>query len=125
MIKSVDYISDYLLHVIFKDGQERLIDLYPFLSTSTFPFVSKYLDLDLFRQVRVDYGTIAWGDNDMDINPLSIYYGEFEASDSPYKEDIKAVVKERKLKEIDDRMKRRIARAKKDAQREKKLLLAN
>ena len=125
MIKSVDYISDYLLHVVFKDGQERLIDLHSFLSTSGFPFVSKYLDLDLFRQVRVDYGTIAWGDNDMDINPLSIYYGEFEASDSPYKEDIKAVVKARKLKEIDDRMKRRIARAKKDAQREKELLLAN
>ena len=125
MIKSVDYISDYLLHVVFKDGHERLIDLHSFLSTSGFPFVSKYLDLDLFRQVRVDYGTIAWGDNDMDINPLSIYYGEFEAADSPYKEDIKAVVKARKLKEIDDRMKRRIARAKKDAQREKKLLLAN
>ena len=125
MIKFVSYIKDYLLHVVFKDGQERLIDLYPFLSTSTFPFVSKYLDLDLFKQVRVDYGTIAWGDNEMDINPLSIYYGEFEAPDSPYKEDIKAVIKARKLKEIDERMKRRIARAKKDAQREKKLILAD
>lgn len=123
MIKSVEYINDYLLHVVFKDGQERLVDLYSFLSTSTFPFISKYLDLDLFKQVRVDYGTIAWGDNDMDINPLSIYYGEFEAADSPYKEDIKAVVKARKLKEIDDRMKRRIDRAKKDAQREKKLVM--
>ena len=101
-----------------------MVDLYSFLSTSTFPFISKYLDLVLFKQVRVDYGTIAWGDNDMDINPLSIYYGEFEAADSPYKEDIKAVVKARKLKEIDDRMKRRIARAKKDAQREKKMVMA-
>ena len=125
MIKSVEHIKDYLLHVTFKDGQERLIDLYPFLSTSTFPFVSKYLDLDLFKQVRVDYGTVAWGDNDMDINPLSIYYGEFESADSPYKEDVKAVSRARKLKEIDERMKRRIARAKKDAQREKKLVMAN
>ena len=125
MIKSVEHIKDYLLHVTFKDGQERLIDLYPFLSTSTFPFVSKYLDLDLFKQVRVDYGTVAWGDNDMDINPLSIYYGEFEAADSPYKEDVKAVSRARKLKEIDERMKRRIARANKDAQREKKLVMAN
>ena len=124
MIKSVEYISDYLLHVVFKDGQERLIDLYSFLSSSTFPFISKYLDLDLFKQVKVNYGTIAWGDNDMDINPLSIYYGEFEAAGSPYKEDIKAVVKARKLKEIDDRMKRRIDRAKKDAQREKKMVMA-
>ena len=85
MIRKVEYIEDYRLHIVFNDGQERIVDLFPFLSASTIPFISKYLDLSLFKDVKVDYGTVAWGDNDFDINPLSIYYGEFEAADSPYK----------------------------------------
>lgn len=124
MIRKVEYIHDYQLYVVFNDGQERIVDLFPFLSDSTIPFISKYLDLSLFRNVKVDYGTIAWGDNDFDINPLSIYYGEFEAADSPYKDDIKEVLKKRKLAEIDERMKRRIAKAKQDAKREKEKVLA-
>ena len=124
MIRKVEYIEDYRLHVVFNDGQERIVDLFPFLSASTIPFISKYLDLSLFKDVKVDYGTVAWDDNDFDINPLSIYYGEFEAADSPYKADIKEVLKKRKLAEIDERMKRRIAKAKQDAKREKEKLLA-
>ena len=81
------------------------------------------MDLNLFKQFYFENWAVRWGDNECDLNPMEIYYGEFEAADSPYKEDIKAVVKARKLKEIDERMKRRIARAKKDAQREKKLVM--
>ena len=66
MIRKVEYIEDYRLHIVFNDGQERIVDLFPFLSASTIPFISKYLDLSLFKDVKVDYGTVAWGDNDFD-----------------------------------------------------------
>ena len=125
VISRADYVSDYKIHFVFSDGQQRLADFYPFLSNSTHPLINKFLDIKLFKQFYIENWAVRWGDNECDLNPMEIYYGEFEAADSPYKEDIKAVVKARKLKEIDDRMKRRIARAKKDAQREKKLLLAN
>lgn len=125
VISRADYVSDYKIHFVFSDGQQRLADFYPFLSSSTHPLINKFLDMKLFKQFYIENWAIRWGDNECDLNPMEIYYGEFEAPDSPYKEDIKAVIKARKLKEIDDRMKRRIARAKKDAQREKKLILAN
>lgn len=125
VISRADYVSDYKIHFVFSDGQQRLADFYPFLSSSTHPLINKFLDMKLFKQFYIENWAIRWGDNECDLNPMEIYYGEFEAPDSPYKEDIKAVIKARKLKEIDDRMKRRIARAKKDAQREKKLILAD
>ena len=123
-ITKAEYVSAYKIHFVFSDGQQRLADFYPFLSTSTHRLINKFLDLNLFKQFYFENWAVRWGDNECDLNPMEIYYGEFEAADSPYKEDIKAVVKARKLKEIDDRMKRRIARAKKDAQREKKMVMA-
>lgn len=122
-ITKAEYVSAYKIHFVFSDGQQRLADFYPFLSTSTHRLINKFLDLNLFKQFYFENWAVRWGDNECDLNPMEIYYGEFEAADSPYKEDIKAVVKARKLKEIDERMKRRIARAKKDAQREKKLVM--
>ena len=123
-ITKAEYVSAYKIHFVFSDGQQRLADFYPFLSTSTHRLINKFLDLNLFKQFYFENWAVRWGDNECDLNPMEIYYGEFEAADSPYKEDIKAVVKARKLKEIDDRMKRRIARAEKDAQREKKMVMA-
>ncbi len=122
-ITKAEYVSAYKIHFVFSDGQQRLADFYPFLSTSTHRLINKFLDLNLFKQFYFENWAVRWGDNECDLNPMEIYYGEFEAADSPYKEDIKAVVKARKLKEIDERMKRRIARAKKDVQREKKLVM--
>ena len=124
VISKAEYVSAYKIHFVFSDGQQRLADFYPFLSASSHRLINKFLDLNLFKQFYIENWAVRWGDNECDLNPMEIYYGEFEAADSPYKEDIKAVVKARKLKEIEDRMKRRIDRAKKDAQREKKSVMA-
>ena len=123
IIKS-DYITDYKIHFVFSDGQQRLADFYSFMSSSTHPLINKFLDLRLFVKFYVVDWAVRWGDNECDLDPMEIYYGEFEAADSPYKDDIKEVLKKRKLAEIDERMKRRIAKAKQDAKREKEKLLA-
>lgn len=119
-----EYITDYKIHFVFSDGQQRLADFYPFMSSSTHPLINKFLDLRLFVKFYVVDWAVRWGDNECDLDPMEIYYGEFEAADSPYKDDIKEVLKKRKLAEIDERMKRRIAKAKQDAKREKEKLLA-
>ncbi|MBR6077284.1 MAG: DUF2442 domain-containing protein, partial [Paludibacteraceae bacterium] len=31
-----------------------------------------------FANVKVEYGTICWGDNEFDINPENIYNGDFD-----------------------------------------------
>lgn len=80
MIKEAFYIKDYQLKIIFTDKTVKNIDLHNFLSNSTHPLIRKYLDINLFKQFRIDYGTICWGDNDFDINPHKIYKGMYDVA---------------------------------------------
>ncbi|MBQ4433221.1 MAG: DUF2442 domain-containing protein [Bacteroidales bacterium] len=43
------------------------------------PIIRQYLDLDKFRQFRVEDGALAWGDNEFDLNPINIYRGQYDA----------------------------------------------
>ena len=79
MIKQATYLADYRIKVLFDDGTSRDIDLYGFLSQSRLPIIRQYLDLDKFRQFRVEDGTLAWGDNELDLNPINIYKGQYDA----------------------------------------------
>jgi hypothetical protein len=78
MIQKAEYIHDYQIRVWFTDGREREINLSGFLSQSNNPFIRKYLDVALFRQFRIEYGTLCWGDNDMDISPQKILSGVYD-----------------------------------------------
>lgn len=79
MIKKAEYIKDYQIKVYFIDGKIRTIDLFNFLSTSNHPLISKFLDMELFKQFRIEMGTLCWGDNEFDLNPISIYKGKYDA----------------------------------------------
>ncbi len=64
----VSVLSDYRVRLRFDDGQERDIDLLPFLSGPVFEPVIR--DRALFERVRVDpeLGTIVWP-NGADLAP--------------------------------------------------------
>jgi hypothetical protein len=79
MIQKALYIKDYQIEVYFNDGKNRIIDLFNFLSASNHPLINKYLNLDLFQQFHIEMGTICWGDNDFDLNPMNIYNGKYDA----------------------------------------------
>jgi hypothetical protein len=32
----------------------------------------------LFKQFRIEDGTICWGDNEFDLNPVNIYKGDYD-----------------------------------------------
>lgn len=108
MINKAEYLGDYKLRVYFNDGQIRCIDLFDFLTNTPVKMAKPFLNKDLFSKVKVEYGTVCWGDNELDINPVSIYYGEFESSDSPYLNDIKEVKRLRK----EDQLRKRNAKKK-------------
>ena len=77
-IVTIKHLEAYKLEVLFEDGTLKLINLETFLKTSNNPLILKYLDLKLFSQVYLDScGVPCWGDNEMDINPLSILNDEF------------------------------------------------
>ena len=77
-IKTARYIKNYQIEITFTDGLKRVIDLGPFLKKSTHYLIRKYLDVQLFKQFRVETGTICWGDNDFDLNPVNIYQGKYD-----------------------------------------------
>lgn len=76
-IVKIKYIEDYKIQCTFKDGKIVTADLRSFVVGHKNPIVSKYEDIKLFKTVRIDLGAPAWGDNDWDINPESIYRGDF------------------------------------------------
>ena len=78
MITSVEHLKDYKLKVKFEDDTIKHIDMYPFMSSSAHPLIRKFLDMKLFKRVRIEYGALAWGNNEFDINPASIYRGQFD-----------------------------------------------
>jgi hypothetical protein len=81
MIKKATYLHDYLIEVTFYDGTVRVADFEAFFKNSRNPLVRKFMSLNKFKEFYVDpeIETLAWGDNECDIDPFDIYEGVFDA----------------------------------------------
>jgi len=81
MITNTKYLHDYLIEVTFYDSTVRVVDLGDFFKTSKNPLVRKFTPLDMFKQFHIDpdTGTLAWGDNECDLDPFDLYEGKFDA----------------------------------------------
>ena len=78
-IDSAKYLSDYVIRIIFNDGNERLVDFKPFLSNSLHPSIKKYLDENKFSGFSLTDGNLNWNDYDL-IFPISdLYNGKIGA----------------------------------------------
>ena len=78
-IDSAKYLSDYVIRIIFNDGNERLVDFKPFLSKSLHPTIKKYLDENKFSSFSLTEGNLNWNDYDL-IFPISdLYNGKIGA----------------------------------------------
>lgn len=79
MITNAVYLSGYRIEVEFDNGTKRTIDLQNFLENSKNAIVRRFLNLSRFRQFRIEDGTLAWGDNEFDLNPANIAEGKYDA----------------------------------------------
>lgn len=61
--------NDYSLNLTFNDGAVKLFDVKPYLDYEVF---LELKDLQYFKQVRVDFGTVVWP-HDQDISPETLY----------------------------------------------------
>jgi hypothetical protein len=71
-VQSVEGCGGFMVNVTFDDGACRRIDLEPYLHGPVFETIRR--DADVFRDMRVEYGTITWS-NGADIDPDVLYYG--------------------------------------------------
>jgi len=81
-IKTAQYLDNYKLLVEFEDGVKKVIDVEPFLKKSKHSIIRRFLAPERFKEFRVDIGTVCWGDNEFDLSPESIYWGEFDAREN-------------------------------------------
>ena len=69
-VKRIEYTSGYSYLIEFDDGVRAVIDFSEYLDRG--PVFAPLRDLDVFRQARIEGGTIAWP-NGADVAPETLY----------------------------------------------------
>ncbi|GGH18462.1 DUF2442 domain-containing protein [Mucilaginibacter phyllosphaerae] len=69
------YVKDYSIRIFFNDGSEKIIDFKIFLTRSLHPSISKYLDIELFKQFSVSNGNLNWNNYDLMFPIHDLYEG--------------------------------------------------
>src|SRR5438874_68977 len=64
-ITEAEYVSGYKIRLKFSDGTSRIMDFEPFLRKATNPDLAQYRHLKKFKQFRLHYGDLMWGDYEM------------------------------------------------------------
>ncbi len=63
-------LSDYMLWLRFNSGESRVFDFKPLLDE---PCYAQLKDINIFRDVYIDYGVPVWCNGDIDIAPEYVY----------------------------------------------------
>jgi len=72
-ILSAEWEGEYRIRLCFGDGSHQTIDFLPFLSQSRHPDIRAFRDPDRFRDFRLDYGNLLWGDFDLCSPIMDLY----------------------------------------------------
>jgi hypothetical protein len=62
-------VENYLLRLKFKNGEEKVFDMKPYLDTGIF---KELKDESIFKTAKVSFDTVEW-DNETDIDPETLY----------------------------------------------------
>jgi hypothetical protein len=73
--------KNYTLHIWFKNGEEGIFDVKPYLCYDIF---SSLKNIDFFNSVRQAHGTVQWAD-EADFCPDTIYLNSVKIKDEANK----------------------------------------
>ena len=68
-ITEVTPLENYKLRLKFKNGEEKIFDMNPYLDTGIF---KELKDEIIFKSAKVSFDTVEW-DNEADIDPETLY----------------------------------------------------
>ena len=70
-IIEAQYIADYKIKLQFEDGSTGIADLSEYPDSDN--VFRQFLDIDYFKGFRIEYGTLIWGNGELDIAPETLY----------------------------------------------------
>jgi hypothetical protein len=68
-VSSVKPITDFMLRLVFSNGEQRQFDMRPYLH---YPVFRRLENPGFFSLAHIDYGTVVWPGN-IDIAPETLY----------------------------------------------------
>ena len=74
-VKKVTALSDFMLLLVFENGEKRIFDVKPYLLYGKF---TELRDEKLFKTVQVKFDTVEWS-NQLDLDPELLYKMSIEA----------------------------------------------
>ena len=75
-INNAHYLSNYKIEILFNNGMKRIIDLSDFLKKAKNPMTRKYLNKNIFKKFKIEYGDLVWGDYEMCFPIWDLYEGK-------------------------------------------------
>ena len=74
-IAKAEHLGAGRLALHFTDGHETTVDFGPFLRRSAHPGMRRFLKPVAFREYRIEYGNLVWGDYEMCFPIADLYEG--------------------------------------------------
>ena len=65
------YNSDYKIDLEFENGSKGTVDLSHYIKPDT--LFETFSDKEYFKGFHIEYGTLVWGDGEVDIAPEALY----------------------------------------------------
>jgi hypothetical protein len=70
-ITEAKYVADHKLYLCFEDGSKGTVDFGKFIEKGT--VFAKLSNMSTFKNFEIQYGTIVWKSEDVDIAPETLY----------------------------------------------------
>lgn len=81
-ILHAEWERDYRIRLDFDDGTHQTVDFLPFLRRAVHPAIRAYLQPELFRAFRLEYGELVWGDYELCFPIIDLYRNCLDAERS-------------------------------------------
>jgi hypothetical protein len=70
-VTKAEYIDNYRIRLTFEDDSSGIVDLEDYPNRNN--VFRLFLDMNYFTNFRIEYGTVVWGDGELDIAPETLY----------------------------------------------------
>jgi len=70
-VTEAEYTDNYRIKLTFEDGSSGIADLSEYPNKNN--VFRLFLDMNYFKSFRIEYGTVIWGDGELDIAPETLY----------------------------------------------------